>query len=445
MPRRYGVVRGKKKKLRATVVAARSFLSRLLTRMVEIFAGYPGGGASVSQSAAFDPLPQLAKYESDMNTWVKLLGSQVMTAGEPAGAIVDDLTRLSDSARNGAPWTPNRDTGLYTQNQKTAFGDWEAIGGAGFYDYGMVAYRCYDYTGETIYKTYAEAYVQAAEEMADFNEFTRSPKYTRGIYRHPHGIARSVAEGGVGTMAALRYMRDGPHYGEVHECYDYLRHAEYARPVSFLLESHIEAEKLGDARQTASANKADVGIVIGDDRVKFYVECLENAMRQWRNNDYTNPTSATNNKLQPFMAALASRALISYYDWEVANSRDPDAHWTSTQWPNGILSCLVDFWTWIFSAQTTEATPRDWYKASTGEWAYSDDGGAYYYIDNLWIAPVYAWLYKTTGQGAYITTYGDVIWEAGVLNNSGTFSVWPKNINRQYFWSTKYIDWRNGA
>jgi len=59
---------------------------------------------------------------------------------------------------------------------------------------------------------------------------------------------------------------------------------------------------------------------------------------------------------------------------------------------------------------------------------------------NLLIAPLYAWVYKQTGEEDYINI-GDKLWEAGVaLSNTG----WNTKIfNQNYRWSFKYVEWRN--
>lgn len=62
---------------------------------------------------------------------------------------------------------------------------------------------------------------------------------------------------------------------------------------------------------------------------------------------------------------------------------------------------------------------------------------------NLLIAPMYAWLYKVTGQEKYLLE-GDTIWYAGVSYPPTTgIGMSGKNFSQNYIWSFDYVKWRS--
>ncbi|MCF6227505.1 MAG: hypothetical protein L3J82_02415 [Planctomycetes bacterium] len=75
-----------------------------------------------------------------------------------------------------------------------------------------------------------------------------------------------------------------------------------------------------------------------------------------------------------FMMALTSMALIQFHDWEVANSRNPDAQWPTTLFQfdddtvttvanpwTSLLDCLTDFHKWMhnYSSLSGDTTPAN--------------------------------------------------------------------------------------
>lgn len=62
---------------------------------------------------------------------------------------------------------------------------------------------------------------------------------------------------------------------------------------------------------------------------------------------------------------------------------------------------------------------------------------------NLLMAPMYAWLYKTTGQQRY-QLEGDTIWYAGVnVPPASGVGMSGKNFSQNYMWSFDYVKWRS--
>jgi hypothetical protein len=150
---------------------------------------------------------------------------------------------------------------------------------------------------------------------------------------------------------------------------------------------------------------------------------------------------------ESFMGGLEADALITYYENISPDPRIPSA-----------IKCLAD------------------YMYANAYNAISDDLGAFQYDNfrgatnvgianahassmiplNLLIAPMYAWLFKETGEKQY-QVEGDLIWKSGVLLD-GAGGGLPSNIgesngppsgnsgklfSQQYYWSTKYVTWRS--
>jgi hypothetical protein len=58
---------------------------------------------------------------------------------------------------------------------------------------------------------------------------------------------------------------------------------------------------------------------------------------------------------------------------------------------------------------------------------------------NLLIAPLYAWLWKQTGNPSY-RDRGDQLWQGGV---EGAYLDGGKQFNQNYWWSFDYVAWRS--
>ena len=66
------------------------------------------------------------------------------------------------------------------------------------------------------------------------------------------------------------------------------------------------------------------------------------------------------------------------------------------------------------------------------------------YLNTL-SAPLYAWLYKSTGQQQY-QLEGDAIFYSGISADPGGGIDWAgKNFSQQYRWSFDFVMWRGGT
>jgi hypothetical protein len=140
---------------------------------------------------------------------------------------------------------------------------------------------------------------------------------------------------------------------------------------------------------------------------------------------------------QPFMNGLAAQALIDYYmDPKTGNQSDPRVPWAIQQLADHMWA--VD---WLPYAGTNGTFFYNRLDFNNG---LGNDGVSPVNL-NLLIAPMYAWLFKMTGDPKY-QLEGDTIWSAGVNGNAGNGVGWSgKNFSQQYRWSFDYVKWRSGA
>ena len=132
---------------------------------------------------------------------------------------------------------------------------------------------------------------------------------------------------------------------------------------------------------------------------------------------------------QPFMDGLAAEALIHYYE---------DGHHDDVRVPAAIQK-LAD-WLWANAWQPNNGAGFFYYnsyQASIGM-PQGETGRCL----NLMIAPMYAWLFKITGNAKY-QSEGDQIFASGVdFDPAGTLGWSGKNFMQQYRWSFDYVKWR---
>jgi hypothetical protein len=143
-----------------------------------------------------------------------------------------------------------------------------------------------------------------------------------------------------------------------------------------------------------------------------------------------------------FMAGLQAEALIKYY----INTGSTDV-----RIPAAVKQLADCIWSsgWGATADDLLAFP---YNSNFAEYgvtlvASGGYGGAEL---NLLVAPMYAWLYKMTGNTTY-QTEGDAIWQSGVLmadgggvpGTIGWTGNGGKQFSQNYRWSFDYVNWRS--
>ncbi len=373
---------------------------------------------AIQSSSAPPPLPGFAQWESNMTTWGDYWGIYFQTYETP------ENEQYLDEA-----------TGMYYDSQRIYF-------------------QIADYTGQTE-PWYTHA--QEAERIyrvylnARFNNNGTIPYYVHGWRRFSHGImmdAQRTAD--PISIDGVIKLRDNGAFANVltSSHTDAWYQERRSREIAYLISAHVNAEKFGHPRQ--------------EEALALYVTMAMKHLDEWITETYA---STTSHRLAPFMVGLAAEALIEFYEWEVANERDPlalFAHPSVVQTPTRTITEALQQIAYNMRYTSTvesgiHAGKPMWVEdigGSNNNW--DDTGGTGYSalryesinsakpspVLSLLIAPLYAWVFKQTGEVDYITI-GDKLWEGGVaLTNVG----WNTKIyNQNYRWSFEYIKWRNAG
>ncbi len=327
-----------------------------------------------------------------------------------------------------------------------------------YYDAQRIYFQIADYTGQAEpWNTHAQEAERVYRAYLDnrFNYNGTIPWYVQGYRRFSHGIMMDAerTEDPSSIEGVLR-MRDNGAFANIlgfdSATTARMYYERKSREVAYLISAHINAEKFGLPRQ--------------EEVLALFVTMAMNHLEQWITETYYD-VDANRHRLAPFMVGLTAEALIEYYEWEVENQRDPSAlfsHPTVIQYPTPTRSIPEALQQVAYHMRYT-ATVESGVNAGKPMWVedvggtsypFNDEGGTgysalrYESINNarpsptlsLLIAPLYAWVFKHTGEIDYINI-GDKLWEGGVaLANVG----WnTKTYNQNYRWSFDYIKWRN--
>jgi len=212
-----------------------------------------------------------------------------------------------------------------------------------------------------------------------------------------------------------------------------------------MISAHINAEKFDLPRQ--------------EEALAHYVTMSMKHLDEWITETYVDPT----HRLSPFMIGLTAEALIEFYEWEVANGRDPSALFTHPAVAYNPTRTISEALTQVAYHMRYTATVESGINAGKLMWvedmggsspSWDDTGGTgysalrYESINgarpapalNLLVAPLYAWAFKQTGEMDYINI-GDKLWEAGVATTNIGWNT--KTYNQNYRWSFNYVTWRS--
>jgi hypothetical protein len=179
------------------------------------------------------------------------------------------------------------------------------------------------------------------------------------------------------------------------------------REVALTIISYIEEQALGGPHRS---------------RRTFLVDQAYDHIDQF----VTGAWQGTTIQASPFTAALSAHALIR--DW----------HQTMDSRLLPALKALADYlWTqaWVPANQSML------YQLNSLD---ADDGGRSTHGQpdlNLLIAPLYAFLFKATGDPKY-RDEGDALFAAGVAR---AYLQQNKQFNQNYWWSFDYVAWRSAA
>jgi hypothetical protein len=305
-----------------------------------------------------------------------------------------------------------------------------------YYDAQWVMLQIGDYVGATTPWT---TYAGYAEDTYRDEYLIPNSWAASGYRRFSEGLYEDYARSGDTTQAMLGLIRDNPGYSNQASYSGLGLWEELSREVAYALVANIDAEKAGLARVVDS----------GTPRPQWLIQYAASHLREWRTKTFASTTDPSIARVAPFMVGLTAWALIKFYEWEVANSRDANAYWPTTHWPT-IQAALEDVLTWmqaearVVPGDAVAGEPRMW--VVTGDnratFRYQDrtnaGGGPDEAPDlNQLISPAYYWLYKQTGDTRY-RIIGDQLFAAGAEQ---AFSG-GKQFNQLYKYAFTGLDWR---
>lgn len=266
---------------------------------------------------------------------------------------------------------------------------WE--GNAWYYDGTRVAYEIADYTGD-----------------ASFAEFAKNPLDVYRLYVldnkggvpgwrvFPQGLRMHYERTGdvQSKQAAIALLNAS--YGPNGIVTKDLIPEGLSREVAYAIMTMLEAEKLGQPRHARLAEYVDIALGHCD---------------QWFGQEKFE-------RMAPFMFALTAEALIKYHE-ATGDVR--------------VLPALQRGADWIWAKAWARANHAFVYELVPGK-----PRGEGAPDLNLLIVPVYGWIYRQTGDAAYIEK-GDQIFAGGVV---GAWLDQGKQFSQSYRWSMDYLKWR---
>ncbi len=323
-----------------------------------------------------------------------------------------------------------------------------------YYDGQRVFFQIADYTNQAEpWNSYAQEAERVYRVYLDnrWNYNNTIPYYVHGWRRFSHGIMMDAqrTDDPISVEGVLR-MRDNGAYANVLSFDSTATTGWYyerrSREIAYVISAHINAEKFDLPRQ--------------EEALSLYITMAMNHLDEWITESYAH---ADEHRLSPFMVGLTAEALIEYYEWEIENQRDPSALFSHPSVTHNPTRTIPEALQQVAYHLRYTATVESGVNAGKLMWVedvggtnypYNDEGGTgysalrYESINNarpsptlnLLIAPLYAWVFKQTGDIDYINI-GDKLWEGGVaLADIG----WNTKIyNQNYRWSFDYIKWRN--
>jgi hypothetical protein len=350
---------------------------------------FPSGSPS-----SYPPIPHLSTYLSSANTY----GIQTCAQDQDASP----RTLRSNDQHNLTPVAPC-----------CTYGSW-------FYDGVMVYYnvekllkngRDWQQCRTNVKQVYRDNYA-LAKPIQTFMMFTQ-------------GYYMDYLETHDPADLALINKFNGETYAPYHGVYVDVSYLQ--REVAYVMRNEIHGVALGQNVPFFGQTSAFMRDY-AEDHVLGMIDqiCLSKNAQYWEN----------------FMTGLQAEALLQYYNLVTKDPRIPPA-----------IACLADYlYTNQWQAINMGSFPYDTFQWKAN-YNYSNGSTSCMNTLNNLISPMYAWLFKMTGNSAY-QTEGDAIFSHGVLfdcpGSSGpsSFLTFPsdsngKNYSQQYYWGPSYVEWRS--
>jgi hypothetical protein len=279
-----------------------------------------------------------------------------------------------------------------------------------YYDAERVFYQIADYTGNSAWTTCA----QRAEAVYRDQYVLPNNGTVPGYWSFTTGLRMDYQRTGdaQAKTAAILLSQNGAYAPDATPL-AWTATAERSREVAYTILSYINAEALGQPKRQRRINLVNQAYGHMDE---WFVDF------SWPGPWQQSPQTTI--RLSPFMVGLTAHALIR--DWEeTGDARLLPALRRAADW----------MWAnaWIPSAQAMWYEFPDQAQPCCQASAAADDL-------NLLIAPLYAFLYRQTGDIKY-RDQGDQLFAGGVI---GAYLSGGKQFDQNYWWSFDYVTWRRG-
>jgi Bacterial Ig domain len=271
-----------------------------------------------------------------------------------------------------------------------------------YYDMTRVMYQIADYTGDSSWAQCAGV----ARALYRDGYVLLIDGHVAGYWNFPTGLTLDFQRTGDGlSQEAVTLLSENAAYAADVTPLAWTEMADRSREVAYAILSYIDSETLGQPRRARRAELVDQAYGHMD---QWFVQFT------WQGPD------RTLGQFSPFMVALTAHSLIR--DWE--QTGDPRLIPT--------LRMAAD---WLWANAWLPAERSMFYDAvnnGTGPGSGAPDL-------NLLIAPMYAFLYRQTGDPKY-RDEGDALFAGGVdLAYLGD----GKHFDQNYWWSFDYVRWRS--
>ena len=237
--------------------------------------------------------------------------------------------------------------------------------------------------------------------------------FTTGL-RHDYEVTKDPA-----SRAAVRMLANNAAFSSGVTSPRYTESADASRETAYAILAHLNTEALGDPKVMQRVGDPSL---VGKPRLPLLVNHAYGHLDQWFKGFCWKPGSECPHKLKqfsPFMVGLSAYALIK--EWEV--SKDPR-----------LIPALRLAADWLWANAYLQPERGMFYDALNGGMGKGQGAPDL----NLLIAPMYAFLYRQTGE----TKYRD---QGDVLFGGGVDLAWldgAKQFNQSYMLSPEYLRWR---
>jgi hypothetical protein len=270
-----------------------------------------------------------------------------------------------------------------------------------YYDAERVYYQIADYTGEPSWMGCAGL----AESVYRDQYVLPNNGAVPGYWNFTTGMRMDYARTGDGlSRDAVILLSQNAAYAHDRPL-AWTQSADLSREVAYAILSYINAEALGAAKRQ---RRIDLVNQAYDHMDQWFVRFA------WPGPWQQSPQET--HRLSPFMVGLTAHSLIR--DWEETQDLR-------------LIPALRRAADWLWANAWIPAAESMWYESLDTRTGAPDL--------NLLIAPLYAFLYRHTGEAKY-HDQGDALFAGGVRR------AWlgaGKQFNQNYWWSVDYVKWRS--